>query len=377
MGNVNGSIGLSKRSDREENLVNTPCALTLCNPSCSQIGTYWYTSKYELRTYTGWNIPDFKKRQSRGDLLPHTPWTQTLVSGSASGGRVQTGTAGWTLTWDGWYPYNEWASTPTVDMSSVPSASDMAQMAAANCYEQGFDVLTFLAELTDVKRTFLETGRMLLKIKDIPRSLRKLSASWLSWRYGWRTLFYDLKSLDQAVTKLRKKAERQRNSGVAKTVTTGSSTDHYVDVLSNVSIDVVVKDEWEIVAKGSVTADISIGALQFNPVATAWEIIPFSFVIDWFVGVGKAISAASFLALASSYAASGGYRVTNKRTLNASLASIDASNIASDTAYQTAECQYEKTVRSPCNVPYTPQFNLRLNVAKVTDLVALVVQRWK
>jgi hypothetical protein len=253
----------------------------------------------------------------------------------------------------------------------------MAQMAAANCYEQGFDVLTFLAELTEVRKMFLAAGKKLYKLQ-FPRSLRELACEWLAYRYGWRTLYYDLKSLDKAVKSLHEMAERTRHSGRSYAASAGSSTDHWESGNANILWDYTLQREWEITALGSVTADISMSAFQFNPVVTAWEIIPFSFVIDWFLGVGKAISASSFLTLASRYAASGGWRYQCTQHFNVELAEIlNTIDIASEHGQQTATLEFERTTRCPCNVPYTPHFNLRLNTAKVLDLMALIAQRWK
>jgi hypothetical protein len=38
----------------------------------------------------------------------------------------------------------------------------------------------------------------------------------------------------------------------------------------------------------------ALGKTAFNPLLTAWELVPFSFVVDWFIGIGDWLIAQSF-----------------------------------------------------------------------------------
>jgi hypothetical protein len=132
-------------------------------------------------------------------------------------------------------------------------------------------------------------------------------------------------------------------------------------------------DEILVELRGSVVADVEVPAFQFNPLQTAWEVIPLSFVIDWLVGIGRMLATWSFLSLRPNYVAAGGYRLTVKRDYSNDITQW-LNGWSGSNAMQASSTSVVE-VRTPCQVPMTPHFQVRLNVAKIIDLVSLLIQR--
>ena len=114
-----------------------------------------------------------------------------------------------------------------------------------------------------------------------------------------------------------------------------------------------------------------------NPVATAWELIPFSFVIDWFISVGQAIEAASFDVLEQAYSASTSFLSEMDRTMYTEIVDFDTDVLSRLEQYQEGSCNSTYKVRKPCGVSVKPHFTLRIDNLKIADLLALVKQRFR
>lgn len=330
--------------------------------------------------YNGYATPYFHRRSRAGELLPHTPWTKYsgIGAGNGSVGPLRSVVSGNDIdTWytTGSYPIGDsWVYEDDL-VALVPSdAIGLTQNAAAAIVGESHDTLTFLAELADTKRMFLKAGKRLLSLK-FPKNWRQMSNDWLSYRYGWRTFMYDCEDLHKAFSRLDEK--RSRYSKRSKSISSWSdaSTSHYTSAVlgTNFSQTQTRTVKYEISCVGSVSADIVVPPFKFNVIDTAWELIPYSFVVDWFIGVGKSLAAFSFLTSATSYVASWGCQVSADLTVETTGYSVKPGTTGNLQSTCTGKASYE--VRVPCRVPLTPQLSFKVDMAKVADLVAMVVQR--
>lgn len=357
------------------------------------LGTFAQIRSYEGKEYLGYNIENFKARKARGDLLPHTPWKQIIRSGTTTGHRRITAKADnyqWCTDWGTPYSaFNDWIITENDVSSFVHTSRNLAQDAAARIYASRFDALTFLVELTSVKEMFFDIGKRLVQIQkriiqnhmrkgkaSLLKDLRTLSCDWLSYRYGWRTLFMDLQDLNELIQELMAGPRRSRFSETVRDITTERTLDQRSVEYVYYFADVTVEDTVRVSHMGSVTADIQLQDVQMNPLMTAWEIVPYSFVIDWFLGVGKSIAAAAFLSTSTEWAASQGYQVIFNRAVSVSLGQTKP-NFVSGFHNQTSAAEMTINVRNPCSIPIIPQFQLNIDALKVIDLVAMIYQQLK
>jgi hypothetical protein len=217
----------------------------------------------------------------------------------------------------------------------------------------------------------MNAGLKLLKL-DVPRNWKALANDYLSYRYGWRTLMFDIKDIYDKCQKLQSGIQRVRRKAHGERVFS-DTRDWQTEAGDYFEIHHVY-DEIKTSLRGNVIADIDIPQFQFNPFQTAWELIPYSFVLDWFVSVGKTIAAASFLTLQSKYTAAYGFRVSIDRTYEYT---IECKEDCEGERSQVGTCKAEFEIRTPCSVPLTPHFTLRLNSWKVLDLLGMIVQKFR
>lgn len=193
---------------------------------------------------------------------------------------------------------------------------------------------------------------------------------WLEARYGWRILLYDLEEIEETIVKLnvnmrKRYSERVGESflsqDVAEWTFVGSSGTQYWSR----------RTDWEVSQRGSIVADIEPSLTRFNPLLTSWELITFSFIIDWVINVGQWLTALSFLTFSTKHVAATGFLISGKRTTT--LDRMEWSEGYSGTHNCSATHNARLTIRSPASVPLSPLPKVRLNTFKVMDLVAILM----
>lgn len=337
-------------------------------------------SAYNYRWMRGFTTPNFQRKMRLGHLIPHTKFEQYVQHGT--GGQVydyktssypSSGFREWFDPGQGGVATHYFGpnigSCRTIIDESDSDPSYYVQAAASRLATAGFDASTFLAEFHKVVSMFMQVGSKLtsiLKAKP-PGTPWNL---WLEYRYGWRQIIFDMKNLESALNDL--DGARQLSTERAGGITTWS--DNWVAVESPTTwVRTEVTDfSYSLSTRGCVAALIQVPRFQFNPLATGWEIVRFSFVIDWFLNVGQALGAFSFLMMQRSYTASFGHRLTVDKTVKATAVAKPGYVI---TAYElNCSSTTEYVRRIPTTVSFIPRFKLRLDVTKVLDLVALLMQ---
>lgn len=136
---------------------------------------------------------------------------------------------------------------------------------------------------------------------------QNLSDAWLEVQFGWRPLLNDVDDGCKALAilksgqslKTRRVTARSEVDGNPVEVTSGQALS--LCVWTNVSITV---DHSEVIYRGAVRveprnpAQMKAELLGFNPASwlpTAWELVPYSFLIDYFTNVGEIIEGWSAL----------------------------------------------------------------------------------
>lgn len=159
----------------------------------------------------------------------------------------------------------------------------------------------------DLTRKILSAKRRRLKLKSNLNDFTAFTGAWLEYRYGWKPLILDCESAiksvgDYANTKINRRLVARSSHGYS-----GQFSQDFVKVglgrwtmLSSSGVTIgsgkAVSHAGVIYEQKSVRnvpdAIVTNLGLQAKDVpATIWEVIPYSFVVDWFVGVGDWLQA--------------------------------------------------------------------------------------
>lgn len=146
----------------------------------------------------------------------------------------------------------------------------------------------------------------LRKLKQIhhgkPVSLRKaLADSYLEWTFGWRPLALDVADAYSGLRNRSKFLPSKRFSVSASDIFQGSSTPYVPSGLpSNLSCTKTVQSRYQERVEGAVKVNLVNGnvpvldVLELSKLSdfatTAWDLLPYSFVIDYFTNIGDIIS---------------------------------------------------------------------------------------
>jgi hypothetical protein len=336
----------------------------------------------------GQDIKDYYKLRKANVLLPMTYFSKFTCEGTSEGefdivlrapGSSVTArwwrdttfscTNQWLIGEDDWKPY-------------LPDTARYVQAAAAKIVDSSHDTLTFLAELHKTRAMFENVAKTLLKllVSDIGtwKRIRNVGGAWLESRYGWRVLVYDIQELAVATAKLVEGQRSRFRESIGEDFSITDSTEGVVP-FTHFDMKWFKTVTYEIGVRGSVVADIEVPPFSFDPLKTGWELITLSFVVDWFLTIGKALSSIAFRSMASNWYAAGGYAVTANCTLSAIAINTAKTGYLQSgyTLWQTAQCNASWEHRLPRGIPSLPQFNLNLNTWKGLDIIALIRARLK
>lgn len=355
---------------------------------------YSFVEQSYRRTH-GVCTPNFHARQKAGELLPHTYFEQFESSSFATGSFDYHADIPGSST-NAWFEYVS-PNIPSFFFSGDPGKRFWlredevkayledreftydVQKAAARIYTQGHDSLTFLAELAKTRQLFANIVKGMLGFKpklsklkpQTVNGIKSIPGKWLEARYGLRPLLYDLNDLQDAMENMRSErkrySERSGSSYSNNSVSTISTTP---DATYGRWLDYITTDTVIIGTRGSVQADIQPANFQFAPILTAWELMPFSFILDWLVNVGQSLAAIHFLTLNSQYVASGGLQCRVERRVERVWHSGSMTGFTKANGYGLGVY----STRIPTSVSSIPQVRARLDAFKIADLLAIIYQ---
>lgn len=148
--------------------------------------------------------------------------------------------------------------------------------------------------------------RALLSGKSIKRLPRSLANAWLTWRYGIRPLIWDVQGIIREANDFAMKSNfsgLQRRRGRGSKTRTETVEPYFIPVWDRIWLE--AKENVEIEQKGEAVVYFSYGA-DFGPISyilqkyglhpsqfpyLLWQLVPLSFMLDWFVDVGTWVQA--------------------------------------------------------------------------------------
>lgn len=356
------------------------------------------------------NEPGFKRRSLAGELVNNPMWKfayslKEMPVCVHMGGQCQY-----------YDDYEAWEKFPIAHTLTAPystfvdsllspfnSESVVAQTKAwAEIDVSEIQGLASLGELPETVKMLIDLLKKALKLtlaakrgdtKTIAKELEDLvsldgvSNAWLMYRYGIRPLMSDIKNLLSAVQKDLEKSFRFTSRGKFDTgllvservYDTNASTVYRWPVWK-------VKTGTRRIFRAGVLVEIdrSIDAMSAiwgldSPIEAAWELVPFSFILDWFVNVGDCLGAAilnpslnpkiSWVTESLEFSELAVSNSLNNKVITNCMQKNPEPHI-----HQEGSSNLNLVVKRRCAVAaqYSlPRLNLKLDFAKLTDLLLI------
>ena len=310
---------------------------------------------------------------------------------------------------------------PTAWRDSVPQLSDSLDFgpsssevnavsieALATARQKMFDVMTFAAEFTKTAEMLQTTvnryTQRVLLVEERARvvwrtSKRKTLAAqgltsiadvfgsiWMEYRYGWTPLSFEVKALYQQILALESIYNRVRGSADSDPVIVsqsgGSPSWGEGVILGNSHISgsyywkssTTKRDTYQVRATAMVQMETAFQS-TLDPLITAYELVPYSWMLDWFVNIGSLLRA--FSPFARGTLVSSGVTVTKSRSLKTTVFVEPYSSYYRVIRNQpsTGMVELMDITRRP-HVPTADlHFSADINVWRMLDVAALAMRR--
>jgi len=295
------------------------------NPSVHNSGQFSGSLSGKTVTIQDFPHANFRKRIEAGEAiwgdLYLTSWERTAPSSSVTLGPGSDAT--------------HYTETETGDLSSLVESqfapdrslsSDLPRMfnaalikAYANIHQDQVVSGEALSDMTRtigmLSRPFGQARNLLSRMASRSGRLSRrashnassaAASAWLEYRYGWKPLVLDTQQIIKNTQSFRERLYKRRlvsRSTVSQTRTTSRAiVDHIPPFLSEWRMSGGVTDAQECKAHAGVLYEVAnrtssqqlasdFSLTSRDLVTTAWELVPYSFVVDWFCSIGDWLQA--------------------------------------------------------------------------------------
>lgn len=403
---------------RSDNIPNVWTHVMTCGSTTNST----VISVAQPRSMTDWISPGYFTKRKRGEFLPVNPVNSVVKSLKAPIGthewigrnpatlEVQaysriTGSLSQAMMWTMGYT-TPFATFPGYinPGPAQPDTSVLLTDALANARTAGFDLGTFVAELNKTvdtirnvrERTFARAENIVHSRKGTiaSRGLAGFAETWLEGRYGWRQLFFDLEAANESLIRLQtltgpfNRAASRDEATETKVISTfgpakilrhkpsGTMTsNNYTKAQGNITQSLTRRSAGGVIIR-SLANDLAF----IDPIVTTWEVIPFSFIVDWFANIGDALAAYSPFSTGQLLGAWTG--TDNDRTTVFTCTPLDPDDSPSlVNSYQgpgsdvsIASARYR--IRYVADPSFSVSVRINLNREKIADLASIFVLKY-
>lgn len=291
-------------------------------------------------------------------------------------------TVPWALKQSALLEFNSRVASSKVDfLTSVAEAAPTYSM-LANAAKDLFDLFR------KVRKADLKGVKRLLKGRNIKHSLQRkwknktAENRWLELQYGWLPLIGDITTVleefaDGKPTPPLYKVVMNKKLSQEELLGFSYIPSPYNNIVSNEvhSFSGFYSTKCYYTVADETLRTKAQWNLGNNPLLTAWELVPYSFVVDWFIPIGDFIAQATatdglkFVSGTSSYFCK--YKATTivSQTLGSSLGNA---TVHTPIYHEHAVTRREAHMSNPIGLPY---IDIGLSTHRALNALALITQR--
>jgi len=293
----------------------------------------------------------------------------------------------------------------------VPSARSLSVLtteAIARARTSQLDLGTFAAEFNKTvsmitrfrENTFGRANQIVrdlertrdLKVREskaLKHAVSTFDQAWLEGRYGWRTLAYDLQDINDSLLKLKETSLTSLNRAYAMDKQSSLYTWSNNSCRIRQAAGNFIFNDWTFV-NGSITGTCELqrragcivemvmeGVAFIDPLVTSWEVIPFSFIADWFLNIGKNIGAFSPFAAGNLKGVWTSERTLTEYTCEGYIPSVNPNNPSythrvEGASHGTFKTSYKSYTRAKITNPaFKLAYDVHFDWQKLVDLAAI------
>lgn len=371
------------------------------SPSSAAWNGKW-SDVLDTQTMTDQKTPGYFRAVREGSTIPVSPMSsfKRVWSLLPGGGELvhRSASSEYRVTYSGYLR----GSLVEAAAPAVPSVDPdiPLQEALSRAQTDAWDVLTFMAEFRSTLELFIGLrGRWerlfdRLASKVISRLRRgkidratAIAEAWVELRYAWRPLYYDMLAMNEALQRLGdgvdepiRRAWATREGSSSNSAVLRNTTIQGPNGLGGIaSFDMITNCQTVTTVTAHAAVAIRVrttDALMVDPLVTAWELVTWSFVFDWFVTVGSMLSAFSPWAAGSVLWSTVSLKTETQYVSTYQLGRTPgythvSGEMTPASRYKT-DTSYERLLRNPTP---TLAIDVNLDSLKILDLLALWMTR--
>lgn len=348
-------------------------------PTCNyRADSYSYLSSDDRWISSGEETAGFHALLRNGALLPQQPYTSFKVESFSTSGDCTIGEDGHVVFKTCGRPPNMVGLHPLLMPTDLytffqTDLEDSLLTEAASRASQAFDALTMAAEAYESSRLLHGIFRQLSDLRKDPKAVVEVAGNlYLAYRYGYKPLELGFKAIERAVTKL-SKHNMDLLHGNAKVAYFDSLTDDRSFAYSAVQgvSRRVVHANVSVIAHAAFLVQHLQSRMSMNPFMTAWELVPYSFVVDWFLDIGNTIQALSLATVAKASNYGIGYRVAwTDQITSLELVGRAGTTYSASGNWNQISSGY-LLYRKPATPTLQPHLNVSFTPSRLLDALAL------
>lgn len=226
--------------------------------------------------------------------------------------------------------------------------------------------------ITDLKKGKFASAARRFGVAQRPSKLseKDISGRWLELQYGWLPLISDVYEAAKAYESLTSDARVNTVTESIQKQWRGNASCEPVNYSCYGNVQENARYIYEMTETLSVPRSLGLT----DPLSVAWELIPYSFVVDWFVPIGDYLANLNVIPKLQ-----GRFLLVHTRRFSGSSIEINAKPYKY-TVRPTSSCKYiymKRTVSASLTVP-KPVFNSipdAMSPSRIYNAIALVTQR--